>query len=97
MPFFDTAFWNVFRTRAGFDDVRLHDLRHSYASLVIRNGVSLVTLGRLLGHVDPETTLQYTHLTYRTLGDAVEMIAQSFINEDVVEPDKALFDKAGTS
>ena len=76
-PFFDIAFWNVFRDRAGLPGMRLHDLRHSYASLAIRNGVSLVTLGRLLGHADPETTLQYTHLTNGALSEAVEMVPRS--------------------
>lgn len=76
-PFFDIAFWNVFRDRAGLPGMRLHDLRHPYASLAIRNGVSLVTLGGLLGHADPETNLQYTHLTDGAFSEAVEMVARS--------------------
>ena len=74
-PFFDIEFWKLFRDRAGLSGMRLHDLRHSYASLAIRNGVPLATLGRLLGHADPQTTLQYTHLTDDTLSAAVELVA----------------------
>lgn len=55
-------FWQRLRSEAGLQDVRLHDLRHSYASIAVRQGESIVTIGRLLGHNNPETTLKYTHL-----------------------------------
>ncbi len=55
-------FWQHVRSEAGLQDVRLHDLRHSYASIAVKQGESIVTVGRLLGHSDPETTLKYTHL-----------------------------------
>ena len=55
-------FWQRVRSEAGLQDVRLHDLRHSYASIAVKQGESVVTIGRLLGHNDPETTLKYTHL-----------------------------------
>ena len=42
-------------------DVRLHDLRHTHASLALREGESVIAISRLLGHADPETTLKYTH------------------------------------
>ena len=54
-------FWQRVRSEAGLEDVRLHDLRHSYASVAVKQGESIVTVGRLLGHNDPETTLKYTH------------------------------------
>jgi integrase len=57
-----THAWCRARKFAGLDDVRLHDLRHSYASLAAGKGVSLYTIGKLLGHKDPVSTQRYAHL-----------------------------------
>jgi integrase len=54
--------WIIARKYAGLDDVRLHDLRHSYASLAAGRGVSLQMIGKLLGHKVPATTARYAHL-----------------------------------
>jgi integrase len=54
--------WMVARELAGLEDVRLHDLRHSYASLAAGRGVSLQMIGKLLGHRVPATTQRYAHL-----------------------------------
>jgi integrase len=54
--------WIIARKNAGLDDVRLHDLRHSYASLAAGRGVSLQMIGKLLGHKVPATTQRYAHL-----------------------------------
>ncbi len=54
--------WIIARKYAGLDDVRLHDLRHSYASLAAGRGVSLLMIGKLLGHKHPATTQRYAHL-----------------------------------
>jgi integrase len=54
--------WIIARSYAGLDDVRLHDLRHSYASLAAGRGVSLQMIGKLLGHRSPQTTARYAHL-----------------------------------
>jgi integrase len=54
--------WIVARRYAGLGDVRLHDLRHSYASLAAGRGVSLHMIGKLLGHKVPATTQRYAHL-----------------------------------
>ena len=51
--------WIIARTYAGLADVRLHDLRHSYASLAAGRGVSLQMIGKLLGHRSPQTTLDW--------------------------------------
>ncbi|NOI26113.1 tyrosine-type recombinase/integrase [Vibrio mediterranei] len=56
------ALWCQVRQLAELDGVRLHDLRHTYASLAIQSKVNLMVLSRLLGHADPETTLKYAHL-----------------------------------
>ena len=54
--------WIVARAYAGLGDVRLHDLRHSYASLAAGRGVSLHMIGKLLGHKVAATTMRYAHL-----------------------------------
>jgi integrase len=54
--------WVIARKYSGLDDVRLHDLRHSYASLALGRGVSLAVIGKLLGHRNPATTQRYAHL-----------------------------------
>ena len=53
--------WFRVRTEAGLQDVRLHDLRHSYASAAVSSGETILAVGRLLGHQNPETTLKYVH------------------------------------
>jgi integrase len=52
---------HVCRT-AGLADCRLHDLRHSFASLLVSSGLSLPVIGALLGHSNPSTTARYAHL-----------------------------------
>ncbi len=69
--------WRRLRTSAGLDGLRLHDLRHTYASVALRSGESVVVIGRLLGHRDPDTTLRYTHFGDEMLRDAVERVARS--------------------
>jgi integrase len=54
--------WTFARAYAGLEDVRLHDLRHSYASLAAGRGVSLQMIGKLLGHKVVATTQRYAHL-----------------------------------
>jgi integrase len=51
--------WRAIRAKAGLDDVRLHDLRHSYASVAAGSGLSLPIIGKLLGHTQPQTTARY--------------------------------------
>jgi integrase len=54
--------WSLLRVRAGFGDVRIHDLRHSFASIAVASGMSLPLIGKLLGHSQPQTTQRYAHL-----------------------------------
>jgi len=54
--------WHAIRKAAGLDGVRLHDLRHSFASLAVSGGASLPMIGALLGHSEPSTTARYAHL-----------------------------------
>ncbi len=69
--------WRSIRARAGLGDLRLHDLRHTYASLALRRGESVVMIGRLLGHRDPDTTLRYTHFDDAMSSAAVECVAKA--------------------
>jgi integrase len=54
--------WRRIRKAAGLDDVRLHDLRHSFASVAASGGQSLIVIGKMLGHSQPQTTARYAHL-----------------------------------
>ncbi|MBB3063957.1 tyrosine-type recombinase/integrase [Limibacillus halophilus] len=54
--------WRRIRAKAGLVDVRIHDLRHSFASSAVGIGESLPMLGKLLGHTQPQTTARYAHL-----------------------------------
>ena len=54
--------WYMICDRANLTGVRLHDLRHTHASLAINNGASLYMVGKLLGHAQPQTTARYAHL-----------------------------------
>ena len=56
-----TAEWYRIRAQAGLADVRIHDLRHSYATRALSAGESLSMIGRLLGHADIQSTLRYAH------------------------------------
>ena len=69
-----TPTWHRIREDAGLTDIRLHDLRHSYASVALAEGETVLTIGRLLGHRDPATTLKYTHLTDSMVRSASEVV-----------------------
>lgn len=66
--------WGVIREDAGIEDVRIHDLRHSFASLGVRSGMSLPLVGKLLGHKSVQTTARYAHLADDPLQVAVGSI-----------------------
>jgi len=67
--------WKRIRARAGMDDLRLHDLRHSFASVGVASGDSLYIVGKLLGHTQSRTTQRYAHLADDPLRAAVERIS----------------------
>jgi len=66
--------WSRIRAAAGLNDVRLHDLRHTFASFLVNNGVSLYVVQGLLGHTQVRTTQRYAHLADDTLRDAAELV-----------------------
>ena len=55
--------WDKIRRSAKLDDVRLHDLRHSFASVAVASGDSLYLVGKVLGHRQARTTERYAHLS----------------------------------
>lgn len=67
--------WVRIRERAGLEDVRLHDLRHSFASVGAAGGDSLLIIGSLLGHRKAATTQRYAHLSQDPVKDAAGRIA----------------------
>ena len=73
--------WRTVRTRAGLDDVRLHDLRHSYASRALALGETLPMIGKLLGHSQMETTARYAHLARDSIRDSAERVADSIAGD----------------
>jgi integrase len=69
--------WNRIRKRAGLSDVRLHDLRHSFASYLVNAKEDLYVVQRLLGHAHARSTQRYAHLTTDTLAEATEVVART--------------------
>jgi len=67
--------WSAVSRRAGLSGVRLHDLRHTYASFGAGGGLGLPIIGKLLGHSQPATTARYAHLDNDPLRRASETIA----------------------
>lgn len=68
--------WRRIRERADLPDVRLHDLRHSFASIGAEVGLGLPMIGALLGHKDAATTQRYAHLASDPLRHANEIVGQ---------------------
>jgi integrase len=70
-------FWQRVRARAGLKDVRIHDLRHTFASTAVAAGQGLPMIGKLLGHTQVQTTARYAHLAVDPVKDAAERVASS--------------------
>lgn len=69
--------WAAVSRRAGLEGVRLHDLRHSFASFAAAGGASLPIIGRLLGHTQPQTTARYSHLADDPLRAVADRVGDS--------------------
>lgn len=69
--------WNSARIKAGMPDLRIHDLRHSFASFLVNSGRSLYEVQKLLGHTQIKTTQRYAHLAQDTLLDAANIASKS--------------------
>ena len=72
-------FWNKLRRELGLADVRIHDLRHTFASFLVNAGHSLYEVQKLLGHGDPRTTMRYAHLGQASLLAAAETVSGFFM------------------
>ena len=71
---FDLGIWKKVRKLAGIEDVRLHDLRHTFASQAAMQGIPLPVVARLLGHAQVQMTLRYAHVSDRDVEAAAERI-----------------------
>lgn len=72
--------WLKVRKKAGLDDVRLHDLRHTVASIAVSSGLALPIVGAMLGHKTPSTTARYAHLADDPVRRGQEQVANEIAN-----------------
>ena len=80
-----STYWQRVRARAEVKDVRIHDLRHSFASRALALGENLTMIGRLLGHADVGSTARYVHLARDAEKTAVARVGDS-IEADILRP-----------
>ena len=73
--------WRAVREAAKLEDVRIHDLRHSFASRALALGETLPVIGKLLGHSDIETTARYAHLAQHSIHETAERVAKSIATD----------------
>lgn len=69
-------FWVAVLKKAKIENLRIHDLRHDFASTLVSNGYSLPIIGKLLGHTQTATTARYAHLMVDPLREAADMAAE---------------------
>ena len=74
------SLWRLVRRRTGIEDVRLHDLRHNFASWAVMRGVPLPTVARLLGHRQVSMTLRYAHVHDKEVEAAAERVGRIITN-----------------
>jgi integrase len=88
-------FWKNMQREADLPDVRIHDLRHTFASLLVSGGASLEMVGRLLGHTQMSTTQRYAHFMDSPLRAGVDAVAQAFRPRPTLVHDKNIDRAAG--
>jgi integrase len=76
--------WGRLRKKAGLPHIRIHDLRHSYASFLVNSGRTLYEVQQILGHSTPDVTQRYSHLSTKTLQDAAN--SASLIIKGAMQP-----------
>ena len=77
----ERASWQLVRREAGLEDVRLHDLRHSFASRALALGQSLPMIAKLLGHTQLQTTARYAHLAPSSVMTVADRVADSLADD----------------
>lgn len=77
--------WSRLRAKANLQHVRLHDLRHQYASFLVNNGRSLYEVQQILGHSSPVVTQRYAHLSTKSLQDAAASASAAIRNATGVQ------------
>ncbi len=76
--------WSRLRTKAGLPHLRIHDLRHQYASFLVNSGRTLYEVQQILGHSDPKVTMRYSHLSSKALQAAAN--SASIIIRGAMQP-----------
>lgn len=76
------AYWDKTRLSLGLAGVRLHDLRHSFASYLVSSGHTLYEAQQLLGHADPRTTMRYAHFAHDALVRASASVARVLVKNE---------------
>lgn len=71
--------WDTIRKRVGLGEVRMHDLRHTFASFLVSSGRSLYEVQALLGHHDPKVTMRYAHLSPHALVEAANVVGRAVL------------------
>lgn len=77
-----TRAWYRLRLKAGIEGLRIHDLRHSFASFLVNGGRSLYEVQQILGHSDPKVTMRYAHLSAQALQQAANAASVIVKKED---------------
>lgn len=79
--------WNRIRTQAGLPQLRLHDLRHMYATFCVNNGCTIFEVSQLLGHADTRVSQRYSHLSTSTMLTAANSVSQKLSGFMLAGPD----------
>jgi integrase len=83
--------WSRLRKQAGLEHLRIHDLRHMYASFLVNSGRTLYEVQQILGHSDPSVTQRYAHLSSKSLQDAANCASKAILDADTaIRPLKGL-------
>ena len=80
--------WASICEAADLENLRVHDLRHSFASILVAGGASLPMIGALLGHTQVSTTQRYAHLDVNPLRDLVAKVGAAVNGAEKVAADK---------
>ena len=78
--------WQRIRKQAQIEDVRLHDLRHTFASYMVSDGQSIFSVQNALGHAHHSTSERYSHLSNKALQDASDTVARKITDAMSVDP-----------